>query len=285
MFCFPIQELPRDNAVDDRQLNCREFRLAFDNETAEFLIEKMKFRLLLSIVIVTSWFSFQASAQDLLPDDEQAPDPPIQIRVQVEFIETSHKQLTDLMSVPNSAVSDTNLRAKVAKLIADGKADVLDTMCCTAKNSNKSVTESISEFIYPTEYLPAGSAGGSPSKDEKASKPTQPVPTAFETRNLGSTMEIEPFLQSDKKHIELRLIPEIVYHVGETVWAEHKDAQGDKSIKMPRIFTMRLNTEIYLACGHPMLAGVLSPKNDKGFPDFKRKVMVFVKADVVTPGS
>ncbi len=210
-----------------------------------------------------------------------------QIRVQVEFIDVSHEQLTELMFGAKPAANDTELRGQVAQLVKDGKAKVMETLLCTGRSGQKSTTESLEEFIYPTEYEPAEfyQDGKDPSKtvpgDPGKHDAIGPTPTAFDTRNLGSTMEIEPTVSKDGSRIDLRLIPEIVYHVGNTTWAEWKDEHGSSPVQMPIMYALRLNTSVILTNGKPMLAAALSPKNEQGFPDFTRKLMVFVKADVL----
>jgi Flp pilus assembly secretin CpaC len=53
---------------------------------------------------------------------------------------------------------------------------------------------------------------------------------------------------------------------------------------MPTFYTLRVNTSVTLADGQSMLVAALSPKNKDGVTDFTRKLMVFVKADVITTG-
>jgi hypothetical protein len=52
-------------------------------------------------------------------------------------------------------------------------------------------------------------------------------------------------------------------------------------ISMPDIYTMRLITAIVCITGQYMLVGAVSPKDAKGEVDLTRKVMVFVKCDVL----
>jgi hypothetical protein len=220
-------------------------------------------------------------------------DLPKQIRVQVEFIDVSHTQLTELLFGEKAPANDVDLRKEVAQLVKDGKATILETMLCTARSGQKATSESIEEYIYPTEYEPAEapSSGGAPMlhNGPAAVTPardfaTGPTPTAFETKNLGSTLEIEPTLGEDARIIDLRFLPEIVYHVGNEVWAEWKGEHGNSPIQMPKFYKVAVNTSVTLADGRPMLVAAVSPKDDKGIPDFTRKLMVFVKADVLTTG-
>lgn len=216
-----------------------------------------------------------------------------QVRIQVEFIDVPHEQLTGLMFGEKPAANDGELRKQVELLVKDGKATIAETMICVTRSGQKAITESIEEFIYPTEYEPAEISIESSSKEKDAKEPakevvrdnaTGPTPTAFETRNLGSTMEIEPTLSDDGKSVDLRIVPEMVHHVGNQIWAEWKGEHGNSPIQMPTFYTVRLNTAVTLATGQYMLLAALSPKNKDGFPDPTRKLMVFVKADVATPG-
>ena len=50
------------------------------------------------------------------------------------------------------------------------------------------------------------------------------------------------------------------------------------------MYTLKLNTGVTLAAGQYCLVAAVSPKSKEGFPDFTRKLMVFVKADVLTIG-
>lgn len=210
-----------------------------------------------------------------------------QVRVQVEWIEVSHEQLTPLLAEPRTSTNDSTLREQLAKLIKDGKASILETMLCTAPSGTKATSQSNEEFIYPTEYQePALPCDPPPPTPPLALNPeVGPVPTAFETRNLGSILDIEPTLIDDGKWVRLTMAPEIVYHVGDTLFSEWKSDHGNSPVKMPLIYSLRFNSTITLTPGRPMLAAALSPKNQAGFPDLTRKLMVFVRADVLTPDS
>jgi len=220
-------------------------------------------------------------------------DLPKQIRVQVEFIDVSHEQLTELMFGEKAPANDVELRKQVAQLVKDGKASILETLLCTARSGQKATTESIEEFIYPTEYEPASlpenvhvnkEGDAEAVKTVRRDLATGPTPTAFDTRNLGSTLEIEPTLSEDETIIDLRFVPEIVYHVGNEIWAEWKGEHGNSPVQMPTMYALRVNTSVTLANGKSMLVAALSPKDAQGHTDFKRKLMVFVKADVLTTG-
>lgn len=218
---------------------------------------------------------------------------PKQIRVQVEFIDVAHEQLTELMFGEKPPANDVELRKLAGQLVKDGKATVMETLICTARSGQKATSESIEEFIYPTEYEPAQLPDDPRSKDKEEAdqaKATRrdfaigPLPTAFDTRNVGPTLEIEPTLSEDNKVIDLRFVPEIVCHVGNQIWAEWKGEHGNSPIQMPTFYTVRINTAVTLSDGKPMFVAALTPKKQDGTPDPTRKLMVFVRADVITTG-
>ncbi len=213
--------------------------------------------------------------------------------MQVEFIDVSHEQLTSLMYGPKTSANDGELRQQVAQFVKDGKANIVETLLCIAKPGQKASTEAVEEIIYPTEYEPAQMPGklefktkeeAEKSKAEPRDYVTGPTPTAWETRNVGSTLEIEPSIAEDAKTIDLRFVPEIIYHVGNTVWAEWKDSHGNAPVQMPTFYTVRLNASVTLGAGQYLMAAVMSPKNKDGATDFSRKLMIFVKADILTVG-
>ncbi len=106
-------------------------------------------------------------------------------------------------------------------------ADVMQKPATIARSGERSKIEVIREFIYPTEYeppeLPNTVGGGDAVLDLTTgtigvSNPATPItpahPTAFETRNVGVTLEVEPTVGPNKKFIELSLRPELVEFEG-----------------------------------------------------------------------
>ncbi len=59
---------------------------------------------------------------------------------------------------------------------------------------------------------------------------------------------------------------------------------GDAPIQMPVFYSLRTSTGLTILDGTYALAAALSPKGPEGFPNFEKKLMVFVRADVVTVG-
>lgn len=214
---------------------------------------------------------------------------PKQIRVSVEYIDMPTATLIDLMYGEKKFADDTELRKKLQILLKSGQARMLETQMLTARSGEKATTESVREYTYPTEYEPSETpsevkVNGDADVALKNDLATPPTPTAFETRNTGSMLEIQPTLGENGNLIDLSLAPEIVYHVGNEVWAEWQNKTAKSDIKTAIFYTIRLNTAVTLSNGKYQMICALSPKDEKGLPDFNRKVMVFVKADVIVVG-
>lgn len=232
-------------------------------------------------------------ASEVDPFDEDASAPRM-IRVQVEYVELSHETLTDLLFLADPPSADaTPLRKQVQELVKKGEAKVIETMICNARSGEKALAESINEFIYPTEYEPwelpnevdvPDKPGGITPDDVRALENlvTPATPTSFESRNLGTTFEIEPTSGADDQYIDLRLAPDMVWHTGESIWVERKDSLGNScKIQMPKFYSLRITTALTCKEGQYVLAAALSPKDAEGTTDQSRKIMVFVKCDIL----
>ena len=264
----------------------------------------MKTHTLLPTLAVASLVILPALSQEKKKADEVDPfaagspaDPkelrkelPKLIQVQVEWIEMSHEALTDLLFLHDPKGDSTQLRVKVQKMVKEEGAKILETAICLARPGQKATTESIREHIYPTEYEPMRMPGALTVEgqfdDEALSQIRTPAtPTAFETRNVGTTLEIEPNIGADDKIIDLRMQPEIVIETGESVWQSVKDGQGNETeITMPLFYSLRTSTGLTMLDGQYRFVGVVTPQGDDGEADRTRKVMMFVKCDVVAIG-
>ena len=210
---------------------------------------------------------------------DQAPQ---QIRVSLQFIEVPHATLTDMLAGP--ARTGQALHDKAVALSQEGGAKLLETCMVICRSGQKATLETIREEIYPTEYAPPELPCGNPSNIRLASDPPMSpalgIPTAFDTRNTGVTFEVEATSNSNGL-IDLRLSPEIVTRLRLETWMEHTDQWGDASMRMPIYETMRFNTSISVRSGKFELVSALTPKTSTQVPTVSRKILVFVRADVL----
>ena len=97
--------------------------------------------------------------------------------------------------------------------------DLLSSPRVTTKSGQRAVIEIIREFKYPTEFQaptlpPPGNNNGGLLGQQQASIATPTTPTAFEVRNTGVTLEVEPTIGPDDYTITLSLVPQVVEFEG-----------------------------------------------------------------------
>lgn len=218
-------------------------------------------------------------------------DLPKLIRIMVEYVEMPHEEFTKLIEPVRRGADDAEMRESAKKLVKEEKARMLETSVITTTAGQRAKVESILEKIYPTEYDPPqisdGEADSENGEDEGAAgraAVTPPTPTAFDIRNVGTTVEVEPNVDVDGVTVNLNIAPEIVYHGGEDSFGEWHTPDAESEVTQPRFYTMKCQTNITVIAGKYHMMTALSPHDEKGNPDPTRKVAVFVRADILLVG-
>lgn len=190
---------------------------------------------------------------------------------------------------------------EAAQLLRSGKTDSLiykhllekgeqEALVVVRKRSGeKATSESIQEYIYPTEYdstkipnsveVQLGSkkdeeSGNAKSDNHEVGKPESAnaeklskksdsglldaivapaTPTAFQTRNTGRTLEVELTVGERRRIGDLRISQELVYFVGNVT-----AGQGASKTTMPLFETQRLQTAATVQIGVPYLIGTMN---------------------------
>ncbi len=164
--------------------------------------------------------------------------------------------------------------------------DIMTAPSILARSGEQAKIEIIREFIYPTEYEPPelpnsvgnnnggggiiGFGGGGGGGASSGFPVTPATPTAFETRNTGVTLEIEPTLGGDGFTIDLRFAPEIVefegfVNYGSPIQAPSTSALGistpvtitENRIEMPVFASRSVETGLTIYDGHTVAVGGL----------------------------
>jgi len=121
-----------------------------------------------------------------------------------------------------SVMSDPTFQVVLRALDQKKGVDLLDAPRVTTKSGQRAVIEIVREFRYPTEFEPpqipqniGGTTTGVGAAGGVSVFPVTPTtPTAFETRNTGVTLEVEPTLGPDNYTIDLNLVPQVVEFEG-----------------------------------------------------------------------
>ena len=210
---------------------------------------------------------------------------PKQLRVSLQLIEVPHPVLTELLAGTDQ--SGPALHSKAWGFCKDGRGKLLDTCIVLCPSGQKAVVESRREEIYPTDYDSGCELGW---REEAQIAPVSlslrpDFKTAFETRNTGVSFEVEPTLDEGDELIDLRMAAEVVSLLRLDTWMKHVDEWGDASTRLPVFETWRSNSSVVVAAGKFEMVTVLSPKPKAPVPAVMSKILVFVRADVVSLAS
>ena len=212
-----------------------------------------------------------------------------------------------LLNNPNRAAAVSNVAPGILSftgLFTDGQVqtilrglaqkrgtDIMTAPSVLARSGEKATIEVIREFIYPTEYEPpelpntvgtgGGIGGGVGGLTGGSIFPVTPAtPTAFETRNTGVTLEIEPTIGEENYTIDLRFAPELVefegfINYGSPIQSPASDALGnaiqititENRIEMPVFSTRRVNTALTIYDGYTVAVGGLMREDVQNVED------------------
>jgi len=224
--------------------------------------------------------------------------------------------------------TDPQFQVMIRALDQKKGVDLLSAPSVMARSGQRAKIEVIREFIYPTEYDPpeipnqfGGSValGGGGGTTTGGGFPVTPAtPTAFETRNTGVTLEVDPVLGADEFTIDLNLAPEVVefdgfINYGSPILTSSVNALGlvqpvvvtENRIEMPVFNTRKVTTQVTIWDGQTVALGGLIREDIQDVEDkipflgdlpvagrlfrssvelhLKRNLTVFVQAQLMDP--
>lgn len=182
---------------------------------------------------------------------------------------------------------------RLMKMIAEKKATLIGWPIITTKSGERASVEQINEFRYATQYDAPGRATvietypdsdgtpgapvvpvdpkDAPLESRKPAKITtmdgtqEGIPTLFETRNLGVTLEIEPVLLPNPTLIEISLAPQHMRFLGmKKIEIEQKGSGKKTVVEQPQFATNKVTTSITVKDGDYTLLGVFKMPESPG---------------------
>ncbi len=190
---------------------------------------------------------------------------PANLSIRFELFSMPTLEAAKMMRVSPSDIDTYN------HLATEGRQEAVTVI--TGRSGAKISSESVSEHIYPTEYIPAklpdticihhGKDQDGKKDDLKnlAEIATPATARAFETRSLGLILQVEATLGSKWKWCDMRVRAEMVSHVGEI-----KYGNGLGTTTLPKFETQRISNASTCEIGKPRLLGTMSkpPFSEKG---------------------
>jgi hypothetical protein len=236
----------------------------------------MKSPLLTPILVALSLTTLSAFAQ--------VPEAPV-VRVEVQMVSMPLEKGLPLLPNLRDTGSIEGAFSQIQKMIAAGEATLVGWPEVVTKSGQRAATEDIQEVRYATEFDPQPTPTPSNGAEKTAPKPAEPphggapVPTAFETRNTGATLEVEPVIGPDGKTIDVNLAPSYVRLLEMAVVAKGRDANGhDWKIEQPRFYAAKTTTSLTLLSGqHVLLAEFRGPEGSDQIQFFILKAEVKTK--------
>ena len=247
-------------------------------------------------------------------------------------------KLAPALGALSGVFTDPTFQLVVRALNQKKGVDLLSAPRVTTKSGQRAVIEVIREFKYPTEFDPpqipqnvgsgfnnngggvinpfTGLLGGGGGQGSFPVTPT--TPTAFEVRNTGVTLEVEPVIGPDEYTIDLNLVPQVVefegfINYGSPIQTSSTNALGQSVtnvitpnvINQPIFSTRKITTSVSVYDGNTVVLGGLMREDVQKVEDktpilgdipiigrlfrssvdqhLKRNLVIFVSARLMKP--
>ncbi len=159
-------------------------------------------------------------------------------------LETWSLSQTDFVAILDGPADDGAPYARIEELAKTGKAKLLGLIALSTKHGQRAEVESIDEVRYATEFDPGERAGDIA------------FPTAWQTRNTGDALELEPILGPDGKRIDVNLVPSTVRLGGFEDWKPEAVASPQGQ---PKFYTEKVTTSLTVQSGRPAFLSTSTP--------------------------
>ena len=201
------------------------------------------------------------------------------ILLYAEWIETDINLFSDWLSENHITSAGESLREQAAKWIGEGKAEIINSASVVARSGQRAKVESVDQYTYATEFDPA-EIPNDLTLENGAETPITPFnPAALETRNLGTTFEVDPVLGNDMMTIDLNLAPEIV-ELDEIIQWPPQQTDERFQAHLPVFYTQKATTQITTLDGIPALVATTRPLKAANPKRKQPIVLLFVRPDV-----
>ena len=197
----------------------------------------------------------------------EKPAPPATITVEVQVFSMPRPEAATI--VLNQPV-DTDYAAvlqQVQLLVAEEKARLVASPSLGTLSGQRAVVESVLEYRFPTEFSPPQIPQTTGETVRKVTKTTTTVettsvfpqtpatPTAFDRKDLGTTLEVEPTFSPESKLITIQLSVQFVALQGTSKFT----GENGSIIEQPLFYMKKITTNASMKNGGVFFMGTVEP--------------------------
>ena len=187
-------------------------------------------------------------------------DPQWNVRVEVLMVAMPQEKALALLPDLRDPAKIEAAVTQILTAIDRKEATLMGYPVVHTLDGERSVAETILEKRYPTEFEPPTTpqnAGQAPLPAAATAISDTPIPTAFETRNVGVTLEVEPHVSASGDWIRIDVVPQRVILLGFDSYDAVKTASGKVvKIDQPQFFTTKTTANLKLRNGQRCLLAV-----------------------------
>jgi hypothetical protein len=133
----------------------------------------------------------------------------------------------------------------------------------------ESTVETVAGSLTATSLATPVPPDESAKVNETITSISEGIPTAFETRNIGVMLEIEPVVGPDGRTIDLNLVPQHVRFLGmRKAQIETADGKNKSVVEQPEFLTNKVTTSVQVEDGEHTLLGVFKVNEPPGTVEF-----------------
>ncbi len=217
-------------------------------------------------------FALPLGAQEPPAPSKEAPVPSGKAQVQVDVLMVSVPEAKGLPLISKLRDPKTveATQAKLVEMIAAKEAELIDWPEVTVGHGDSGVSENILEQRYPAEFegpqVPSFGLKQPPDMQARFQWALgMLVPTTFETRNTGASLQCECEVSKDYSEARLQIAASFVHLLRMEEHAAGKTDKGDVlSVRQPLFRTTRASLNVTLRNGERRLLLVAKPKEPEG---------------------
>lgn len=194
------------------------------------------------------------------------------VRVDVMIVEVPEARalelLPDLRSDDPQKISAAV--TQIQQMIAAKEATLIGWPEVITLDGDRAVSETSDEKRYPVEFgipgAPSPEATGTPAAAAPAAPASTPQnsvvdadlsalsPSAFETRNVGLTLEVEPHVLDEGRRLVIQIVPQHVLLLGYEPFDAGRDDTGRQLfVEQPQFATRKTTTSVSIRNGQHVL--------------------------------